>query len=129
MSNEQLAGRTVLVIEDDFYLADDARSILENAGANVLGPVGNVEDALALLKQAKPDCALVDINLGTGPNFELASALRSRMVPWIFLTGYDASTIPSEFAHAPRLGKPVDARGLISAVAGLCAADDGKRRL
>lgn len=120
MSNVLLAGRSVLVIEDDFYLADDARQTLEDAGANVLGPVSNVEDALTLLEQTKPDCALVDINLGAGPNFEPAWALRSRNIPLIFLTGYDATAVPSEFADAPRLEKPTDARGLLAAVAVLC---------
>jgi DNA-binding response OmpR family regulator len=120
LSNVQLAGRSVLVIEDDFYLAEDARHILENAGACVLGPVSNLEDALTLLAQSQPDCALVDINLGAGPSFESASALRLRKVPLIFLTGYDASTIPAEFADAPRLEKPMDARRLLSALAELC---------
>jgi hypothetical protein len=46
MSNALLAGRSVLVIEDDFYLADDAGQTLEDAGAGVLGPASNVEDAL-----------------------------------------------------------------------------------
>jgi two-component SAPR family response regulator len=93
---------------------------LEDAGAHVLGPVSSAEDALTLLEQTKPDCALVDINLGAGPSFESAWALRSRNIPMIFLTGYDASTIPSEFANAPRLEKPIEARGLVAAVAALC---------
>jgi DNA-binding response OmpR family regulator len=120
MSHAQLTGRSVLVIEDDFYLADDVRQTLEDAGAHVLGPVSSVEDALALVERTKPDCALVDINLGAGPSFESAWALRSRNIPMIFLTGYDASTIPSEFADVPRVAKPMEARGLLATVAALC---------
>ncbi|MGJ4945900.1 response regulator [Bradyrhizobium sp. HKCCYLS1011] len=124
MSSMLLAGRSVLVIEDDYYLADDARQTLEDAGASVLGPVSSMEDALDLLDQTNPDCALVDINLGAGPSFASARAIRSRNIPLIFLTGYDASTIPSEFADAPRLQKPVDARKLLAAVAALVASLD-----
>ena len=124
MSNVLLAGRSVLVIEDDFYLADDARQTLEDAGASVLGPVSSMEDALGLLDQTNPDCALVDINLGAGPSFAPAQAIRSRNIPLIFLTGYDASAIPSEFADAPCLQKPVDTRKLLAAVAALVAPLD-----
>lgn len=119
MSNALLAGRSVLVLEDDFYLADDARQILEDAGASVLGAFSTVKDALNLLDQTKPDCALVDVNLGAGPNFESARAIRSRDIPLIFMTGYDATTIPAEFANAPCLQKPADARRLLAVVAAL----------
>lgn len=81
-----LAGLSVLVIEDDFYLADDAREALEGAGAKVLGPVSNAADALALLARTRPDCALVDVNLGGGASFVSAEALQQRGVAFVFLT-------------------------------------------
>lgn len=114
-----LEGRSVLVIEDDFYLADDAQIALEAAGATVLGPAGNAEDALQLLAASEPDMALVDVNLGNGASFESAAALKARSIPFVFLTGYDANIIPAEFAEAPRLQKPIDKRTLIAALAAL----------
>src|SRR3546814_2353211 len=44
MTDTLLAGCSVLVIEDNFFLAEDARDTLERAGATVLGPVSNAED-------------------------------------------------------------------------------------
>ena len=41
-----LSGRRVLVVEDEYYLADDIGRALRSAGADVAGPVGEVEDAL-----------------------------------------------------------------------------------
>src|SRR3546814_11969765 len=106
-----------------FFLAEDGRDTLERAAATVLGPVSNAEDALSLLDQETPDCALVDVNLGAGPEFECALALKARNVPFVFLTGYDADVIPPEFAGAPRLEKPTESRRKLAAVAALCRGD------
>src|SRR3546814_18470964 len=62
MTDTLLAGCSVLVIGDNFFLAEDARDTLERAGATVLGPVSNAEDALSLLDQATPACPLVAVN-------------------------------------------------------------------
>jgi CheY-like chemotaxis protein len=111
-----LQGRSVLVVEDDFYLADDAQLALEAVGAEVLGPVGNVTDALDLIASTQPDLALVDVNLGNGASFEAAAALKARGIPFVFLTGYDADVIPTDHADAPRLQKPTDKRTLLAAL-------------
>jgi CheY-like chemotaxis protein len=116
-----LAGLSVLVIEDDFYLADDAQQTLEAAGAKVLGPVSNAADALELLARTHPDCALVDVNLGGGANFVSAEALQQQGVPFVFLTGYDASIVPPRFASIPRLEKPVRKSDMLAALGDITA--------
>ncbi len=112
-----LGGLSILIIEDDFYLADDAQQALEAAGAAVLGPVSNADDALELLARTRPDCALVDVNLGGGANFVSAEALQRLGVPFVFLTGYDESIIPAQFASIPRLQKPAARSALLAALA------------
>lgn len=86
-------------------------------------PVNSDEDALELLGRERPDFALVDINLGSGPSFEIAKALSARNIPWIFVIGYDGNTIPPEFSGVPRLLKPIEARHLLAAVAALGEQD------
>ena len=63
---------------------------------------------------------ILDINLGRGASFDLARALHARSVPFLFSTGYDGSVIPAEFAHVPRLEKPVDIPRLLRAVEDQC---------
>lgn len=111
-----LAGYSVLVIEDDYLLADDSRVALEEAGATVLGPCSNAADALDLLRMTKPDCAVVDINLGSGPDFEVVRALRAISVPMVLVTGYEQSAIPPEFIDLPHLLKPIGLSTLVEAV-------------
>ena len=45
-----LGGVRVLVVEDEYFIAQDLRSSLEAAGASVVGPVGDVAAGMALLK-------------------------------------------------------------------------------
>lgn len=49
-----LSGRRILVIEDEYMLADEVRIELEARAAMVLGPVGRLDQALALIR-ATPD--------------------------------------------------------------------------
>lgn len=115
-----LAGLCVLVVEDDFYLASDAKAALERAGARVIGPCGDADEAAGLAVAERIDCAVVDVNLGDGPNFGLARSLQQRSVPFVFVTGYDQALIPPELEPAQRLEKPIRDRDLVAAVARAC---------
>ncbi|RVU18697.1 response regulator [Methylobacterium oryzihabitans] len=103
-----LSGERILVVEDDYYLATDTARAVRRAGGIVLGPCRNEAAARAALGTGTPTGAVLDINLGTGPSFDLARELRGRGVPVMFITGYDDAVIPEDFADAARLQKPVD---------------------
>jgi CheY-like chemotaxis protein len=117
-----LSGVRVLVLEDDYFLAMDLQDALEAAGAVVLGPFGNEAEADRALGEAPPHCAFVDINLGQGPSFELPRELLRRNIPFVFVTGYDASIIPGEFDAVERCEKPVSTRRVPVLAARLVAA-------
>lgn len=114
-----LSGRRVLVIEDDFYLATDAVRALQGAGAEVLGPCPTEATARDEMDEQRPDAAVVDINLGSGPSFKLAEMLKDRGIPFVFTTGYDPEVIPAEFDGVERLQKPLKLRQIVNAVSHL----------
>lgn len=118
-SATNLSGRHVLVVEDDFYLANDADRALRAAGASIVGPLPRSALALDALAQDGIDAAVVDINLGEGPSFELADALKAAGVPFVFVTGYDEVQIPARFSDVTAVQKPADARAVVTAVAAL----------
>ena len=118
--SELLIGLRVLVLDDQYYIADDTRSALEAAGAMVLGPFSAVVQVLNQIKVGRPDCAVLDINLGNGPNFQAAEVLADLDVPFVFLTGYDATAIPVAFSARPHLQKPLQKQAIIDVVAKLC---------
>ena len=110
-----LEGLSVLVLEDEYCIADDLAQLLDDAGATVIGPFRDIDAALAAAPE-RLDCALVDINLGHGPHFETSRRLVDRGVPVVFLTGYDRQVVPAEFADLAFLQKPAEARRVIEAV-------------
>jgi CheY-like chemotaxis protein len=116
---QPLDGKRVLVVEDNFILAMDVCHWLEAAGAKVVGPAPDAEEARELLSHQDVDGAVVDINLGQGPTYEIAHNLEERGVPFLFTTGYDRSAIPTVFGSAPRLEKPFRGADLVRAVLGL----------
>lgn len=122
MSALTLKGRRILLVEDEFFQAMDAKRMLETAGAEVVGPTGFADEVPGLLHGAAIDAAVVDINLGQGANYAVARRLQSEGVPFLFLTGYNQATIPDEMAAVPRLPKPAEERKVIEAVRGLIAA-------
>ena len=112
-----LRGRRVLVVEDEYLLADDLREALEAAGAEVVGPVGTVTEALDLLARGPaPDAALLDVNLQGEMVYPVADALRARGLPFVFTTGYDAQAIPQAYADVPRAEKPVELQQVAKAL-------------
>jgi DNA-binding response OmpR family regulator len=120
MSRHELEALSVLVLEDDYFLAHDAKDALERAGARVVGPYHDAAQAIAEVDREKPNCALVDVNLGRGPNFAPARALIARGVPVAFLTGYDIEALPDDLADMPWLQKPINEGGVVSAVQTIC---------
>lgn len=127
MHEMKLAGARILVVEDEYYLADEASSILANMGAEIIGPVPTVEQANAMIA-ANPqiDGALLDVNLRGELVFDLADDLQARGVPFAFATGYDSDVLPLRFADRLVLGKPVRPEQLVETLEMLVA--EARRR-
>ena len=123
MQPQQLTGSRVLIVEDEYLLADEARSILSDVGAEVLGPVATVSDAYRMIEgDAAIDGVLLDVNLRGEMAFEVADALQARGIPFAFVTGYDRAALPERFSGATRLGKPVRPEQLIETFGSLTAS-------
>lgn len=111
-----LTGLKVLVVEDNFLLADLIADTLRRYGCEVVGPAGDVAMAVKLAREAELDGAVLDLNLFGEFCFPVAAALDERDVPYLFLTGYDTKhVIPPEYRSIRRLSKPVDPVGLSQA--------------
>ena len=71
-----LSGCRIVILEDDYYQAQDCKLILEEAGAGVIGISGTLPDLETLLAQGAIDAVLVDINLGHGMSFKFVRELQ-----------------------------------------------------
>lgn len=115
-----LTGCRVLVLEDEYYLADDLEAALSSAGAEIVGPISEVSEALEQVDKNDFDVAIIDINLGGESAFTVADQLQRQSIPFVFATGYDARDIPASFRDVTRWGKPYNLRELVADVARLC---------
>ena len=94
MFDKPLSDRRVLVVEDEFMLADDLCRNLEKAGAIVVGPAPSVDLALELVgTDGTIDAALLDVSLRGEMAYSVAEALVVRSVPFIFISGFDDSIL------------------------------------
>jgi len=112
-----LTGRRVLVVEDEYFLADDLGRALTQLGAEVLGPVATREEAFELLASGERiDLAVLDINLQGESVFPVADTLLEQGVPFLFATGYDQTAIPLQYQQVPRWEKPFAPEALAQAL-------------
>jgi DNA-binding response OmpR family regulator len=104
-------------VEDEYMLAEDLRQNLEELGAQVLGPVATVAQALTLLQSEDSlDAAVLDVNLQGDFVFPVLELLRNKRVPFVLATGYDRWALPAAYADVPRCEKPLDMRRLAKAL-------------
>ena len=59
-----LQGCAIMVVEDEFFQAEDFARALSNAGGRLVGPFPSVPAALAALERGeRVDAAVLDVNL------------------------------------------------------------------
>jgi CheY-like chemotaxis protein len=113
----------ILVVEDEPFIALDLAATVMDAGGEVVGPAGSVQEALALLDACAVDGAILDVNLSGRDSCPVAERLIASGVPLIFHT---SRGLPLEFsARFPNLIvhlKPLIAEVLVPQLARLIAA-------
>lgn len=118
-----LAGRRVLIVEDEVIVAFALECEVEDAGGEIVGPAHSLEEARGLLDQPI-DVAILDINLNGELVWPVARALRDRGVPYVLASANcdDPRATDPAFADVPCFDKPVPVAHLIATIADL--ADD-----
>lgn len=115
--NIDLAGKRVLVLEDEALIALTLMDTLREFGCAIVGPASNCGAALDLVGQGSLDIAVLDVNLAGASSAPVARALREAGVPFVYCTGYaePALQIEADLA-APMLTKPIDPEELAAAL-------------
>ena len=104
---KQTEHKSILIVEDDPFIAMDLEDTFVDAGFKVIGPVADVKSGLTLIERHRPDIATLDYNLGRENSVPIANALESIGVPYVFLSGQMSRVI--ETHNVPEqsiIGKP-----------------------
>ena len=110
---ESLGGKRILVVEDEYILANDLADFLQAQGAIVVGPVGTVDAALRLVALEQPEAAVLDVNLHARRVYPVADALIRLGAKIVFVTGYDELLMERAYIGLPRCQKPIDKEALL----------------
>ena len=114
-----LAGRVILVIEDEPLIAIDIQQAFEDAGAKTM-TTRTLAAAMLAIEDPDLSAAIVDHALGDGDSSELCERLKERGVPFITYSGF--ANIDGPCAGAPHVNKPATPTVLVTTVTALLAS-------
>jgi CheY-like chemotaxis protein len=120
----RLAGRRILVVEDEYFIASDLKRALAGEGAEVIGPVSSVAAGLEQVERGAAEAALLDVNLEGDSSLAIADRLSALGIPFIFITGYDGWALPDAYRDVVRVPKPFAVSAVLAAVDRLLAPED-----
>jgi DNA-binding response OmpR family regulator len=109
-------GQRVLVVEDEAIVAMLLEDMLIEMGFEVVGTVGQFDQAVRAIDDGACDFVILDLNLDGKETYPLADMLAARGVPFVFATGYGSSGLKSGWRDFPVLEKPFQLRDLEGAV-------------
>ena len=108
----------VLIVEDDFMVADCLEEILLTAGFTVCGVAGNVANAIELGEQHAPDLAVVDLRLMDGEyGTEVGAVLTDRIRAGVlYATGNADDPRLQNAKGVACIAKPYSANAIVAAL-------------
>lgn len=113
-----VAGRRILLVEDQTLIAMALEAELQDHGLQVTGRAATVAAALALIDADPPDLAVLDVNLADQDSLPVAQALRDRAIPFVFATGYGSDIdLPDSFSDIPVAAKPYQVGDILKKLA------------
>ena len=111
--HSSLKGIRVLVVEDTWHVAKALKSVLEQVGMDVRGPVATTAEAKRLIAEDMPRLAVVDVNLKREMACGLIDELHDQGVSVVVISGYAAPPISADKAVAI-LQKPFSGSELLA---------------
>lgn len=121
MDNQPLAGKRVLVVEDEMLVLTSIEDILGDLGCTLITAAADVETALGVISENTFDLATLDVNLNGTRSYAIADALNDRHIPFAFATGYGEHGVDEGYGDRPVLNKPFSRFQFDKVVSGLLA--------
>lgn len=116
-SNAPATGKTLLIVEDEVLAAMALRDELEDAGYQVMDLTGRHQEAMAAVRDCKPDLALVNIKLhGRNDGIALAEDLKGMGIPTLFISGQVSRARSAQTVAIGSLPKPYSTTDMVAAV-------------
>jgi len=111
-----LSACRLLIVEDEYVIAETLAEALRDAGATIVGVVGWLNEAthFASAHAGEFNCAVVDINLHGALSYPLIDLLSAQGIHVVLLTGFGVEALEAGYRKLPRCEKPFNQDRLIS---------------
>ena len=104
--DDVLAGRRILIVEDDAFIAMALEDTLLDFGMSVAGIARTLRDAERMARECVFDVALLDVNIGHDTIDPVAEAVAARGLPFVFTTGHGRAGLPEAYRDRAIVEKP-----------------------
>ena len=112
----ELAGKTILVLEDEPIIAMALEDHLELAGA-VPVMAATLAQAFEAVAGERLDAAILDVNVHGEKSYPVADSLTTRGIPFVFASGYGDTLHEAAYREVPTVTKPYNLEAIRSAFA------------
>ena len=107
----------LLIVEDEYLIRLLLEDMLVELGCDIAAVASNLDEGKTAAQATEIDLAILDVNIDGQQIFPVADILRSRKVPFIFITGYGARGLPENYRETPTLQKPFQMQDLKTTLA------------
>jgi DNA-binding response OmpR family regulator len=125
--SDPLAGKRILLVEDDAFIMMALDEMLTEQGLTVAGTARSLPAALTLATSDTFDLALLDVNIGREKIDPVADALTARGCPFVFTTGCGRSGLPEAYLDRAIVEKPFYIEEILKALREELASNDSPR--
>jgi CheY-like chemotaxis protein len=105
----------ILIVEDEYLIAEDLAEAVRHLGGEVIGPALSLDEANTLLATLEIDAAVLDVNVRGQSALPLADSCSKAGIPFVVMTGYDRADL-GVHNKAQCFQKPADSVEVIRAV-------------
>jgi DNA-binding NtrC family response regulator len=96
----------LMIVEDEYLIRLLLEDMVVELGCEVGAVAANLTEGKAAAQKAEVDLAILDVNIDGEQVFPVAEILKSRGIPFIFITGYGTRGLPENYRQTPTLQKP-----------------------
>jgi len=121
-TGEPLAGKRILIVEDDAFIMVALEEMLAEQGLVIAGAARNLDAAVRLASAAELDLALLDVNIGSEKIDPVADVLTQRGCPFVFTTGCGRAGLPEAYLDRAIVEKPFYIEEILNALRNELAA-------
>jgi CheY-like chemotaxis protein len=116
------ADLSVLLLEDEYLIALDAKQILQSLGIDKVEIVATLEGAAKRAEEGQFDLAVLDVNINGQFSLPIARTFGRRGIPVVFASGYELrDRTLLDFENAVCVTKPYTSACLQKAVSAALA--------